>query len=126
MDATSESPPDEPKGDLYFRVSSGLKSLIGKDLIVSDFVALFELVKNSFDASAKHVQLVFEQDAIWIIDDGRGMSLADLKQKWLFVAYSAKRDGSENSDGTVKQFAGNKGVGRFSCDRLGHIHVERG
>lgn len=120
MDATNESPPDGHKGALYFRVSSGLKSLIGKDLIVSDFVALFELVKNSFDASAKHVQLVFEQDAIWIIDDGRGMSLADLEQKWLFVAYSAKRDGSENSDGTVKQFAGNKGVGRFSCDRLGH------
>lgn len=120
MDAVSESSPDDAPGTLYFRVSSGLKSLIGKDLIVSDFVALFELVKNSFDASAKHVQLVFEQDAIWVIDDGRGMSLADLEQKWLFVAYSAKRDGSENAGGAVKQFAGNKGVGRFSCDRLGH------
>lgn len=120
MDATSELSPEDNPGTLYFRVSSGLKSLIGKDLIVSDFVALFELVKNSFDASAKHVQLVFEHDAIWVIDDGRGMSLADLEQKWLFVAYSAKRDGSESAGGTVKQFAGNKGVGRFSCDRLGH------
>lgn len=109
-----------PAGEepLHFRVSSGLKSLIGKDLIVSDFVALFELVKNSFDANAKHVQLVFEQDAIWVIDDGRGMSYADLVEKWLFVAYSSKRDGSEEK-GASKHFAGNKGVGRFSCDRLG-------
>lgn len=117
--AKSESAAVSDPGTLYFRVSSGLKSLIGKDLIVSDFVALFELVKNSFDASAKHVQLVFEKDAIWVIDDGRGMSFADLEQKWLFVAYSAKRDGSEYNGSGVKQFAGNKGVGRFSCDRLG-------
>lgn len=103
---------------LRFRVSSGLKSLIGKDLIVSDFVALFELVKNSFDANAKHVQLVFQKDAIWVIDDGRGMSYSDLVQKWLFVAYSSKRDGTEERAAS-KQFAGNKGVGRFSCDRLG-------
>ena len=109
--------------DLFFRVSSGLKSIIGRDLIVSDFVALFELVKNSFDARATHVRLVFEEDAIWVIDNGKGMSYNDLAQKWLFVAYSAKRDGTEDRtyrDGTASgQFAGNKGVGRFSCDRLG-------
>lgn len=119
MAAKSESSAEGDPGTLHFRVSSGLKSLIGKDLIVSDFVALFELVKNSFDANAKHVQLVFESDAIWVIDDGRGMSFDDLKQKWLFVAYSSKRDGSEYTGSGVKQFAGNKGVGRFSCDRLG-------
>lgn len=115
--------PGRGGANLYFRVSSGLKSIIGRDLIVSDFVALFELVKNSFDAKARHVRLVFEPDAIWVIDDGKGMSYDDLEQKWLFVAYSAKRDGTEDRnyrDGAASnQFAGNKGVGRFSCDRLG-------
>ncbi|MDO8971659.1 MAG: ATP-binding protein, partial [Saprospiraceae bacterium] len=109
---------------LNFKVSSGLKRIIGRDLIVSDFVAVFELVKNSFDAHAKNVHLIFEDSYIWVIDDGKGMSYQDLIDKWLFVAYSAKKDGSEDKDYRGQKhgagaFAGNKGVGRFSCDRLG-------
>ncbi|OBU51859.1 hypothetical protein A9K69_18330 [Stenotrophomonas maltophilia] len=45
--------------DLYFDVSSGLKSVIGRDLITNDEVAIFELVKNSFDANASNVQVYF-------------------------------------------------------------------
>lgn len=109
---------------LKFKISSGLKSIIGRDLIVSDFVAVFELVKNSFDAHSKNVFLFFDAGNIWVIDDGKGMSYQDVVNKWLFVAYSAKRDGTEDNDyrahgGGNPTFAGNKGVGRFSCDRLG-------
>lgn len=113
-------PAEEPPA-LHFRVSTGLKSIIGRDLIVSDFVALFELVKNSFDARAKHVRIIFDNSAIWVVDDGKGMTYEDLVSKWLFVAYSAKRDGTEDTGGKgpAAQYAGNKGVGRFSCDRLG-------
>ena len=46
-----------------FRISSGLKSIIGRDLITNDFVAIFELVKNSFDAKATHVKVVFDLDS---------------------------------------------------------------
>lgn len=113
----------KPSPPLHFRVSAGLKRIIGRDLIVSDFVAVFELVKNSFDARAKRVQIVVDDGCIWVIDNGKGMSTDDLINKWLFVAYSAKRDGTEDSDyrGHIggKSYAGNKGVGRFSCDRLG-------
>jgi DNA mismatch repair ATPase MutL len=75
-----------------FRVSSGLKSIIGRDLITNDFVAIFELVKNSFDAHATKVKVVFELEkketaAIYIIDNGKGMSDVDIRKKWLFVAY---------------------------------------
>ena len=38
---------------LNFKVSSGLKNIIGRDLIINDTVAIFELVKNAFDADAK-------------------------------------------------------------------------
>lgn len=114
---------------LNFEVSSFLKSVIGKDLINNDFIALFELVKNSFDARAKNVEIFFEvQDdqiiKILISDDGKGMSYDDLVEKWLKVAHSAKQDGSE--DGEVSRvYAGNKGVGRFSCDRLGgHLRLQ--
>ena len=33
---------------LQFKISSALKDLVGKDLITSDNIAIFELVKNSY------------------------------------------------------------------------------
>lgn len=114
---------------LTYTVSSGLKNLIGKQLITDDFVAVFELVKNAFDAHATKVEIIFENsddnDAKIIIkDNGKGMNFEDLKNKWLFVGYSAKSDGTEDDDyrnklGVKRIFAGAKGVGRFSCDKLG-------
>lgn len=114
---------------LQFKVSSALKDLVGKDLIRNENIAIFELVKNSYDAFATKVEITFESERIIIADNGKGMSLYDLKNKWLFLAYSAKKDGSEDSEPDEKQqsyrdqinrhYAGAKGVGRFSCDRLG-------
>ena len=110
---------------LNFKVSSGLKNIIGRDLIINDTVAIFELVKNAFDADAKKVQLYFDKDRIIIIDDGHGMTHDDLVNKWLFVAYSEKKKENQINQSdyrhsvTNKTFAGSKGVGRFSCDRLG-------
>ena len=107
-----------------FRVSSGLKDLIGRDLITDDFVAVFELVKNAYDAHATKVHLHFQSDSIIIADNGKGMSREAILGRWLFVAYSAKREGTEDENyrdkiAAARTFAGAKGVGRFSCDRLG-------
>lgn len=115
---------------MQFKISSFLKDLIGKELITDEFVAVFELVKNSFDAHARTVKVIFENQydptsaRIIIKDDGIGMNKADLRNKWLFVAHSDKRNGTEDKDYRDKikhkrTFAGAKGVGRFSCDRLG-------
>src|SRR5690606_4822978 len=78
---------------------------------------------------ADYVKIVFNNNEIIIADNGKGMSMADLKKKWFAVAYSAKKDGSEDIDikreshlNNLKSrrfYAGAKGVGRFSCDRLG-------
>lgn len=115
--------------DKYFKVSSALKNLIGSDLITDNFVAVFELVKNSFDARATEVNITFKDiytknAKIIIQDNGKGMTYSDLTNKWLFLGYSAKRDDSEDDDyrSKIKSgriYAGAKGVGRFSCDRLG-------
>jgi signal transduction histidine kinase len=111
-----------------FKVSSGLKDIIGKDLITDDYVAVFELVKNSYDAKAKNVVLTFDDDRIVIADNGDGMSEAEIRNKWLFVAYSAKKTEIQRSKSEKKQqgnanqkryYAGAKGIGRFSSDRLG-------
>ncbi len=112
----------------YFKVSSGLKSLIGSELITDQYVAIFELVKNAIDANAKKITIKFEnlnsnKSKISIIDNGIGMSKDDILNKWLFVAYSGKKGNNSNMSTTrqreEKIYAGSKGVGRFSCDRLG-------
>ena len=118
---TSATKDKEP---LHFKISSALKRVIGRDLITDEFVAIFELVKNGFDARADRVDLIFDDGSLYIIDNGKGMSIEDITEKWLFVAYSAKRDGTEDLDyrdriGADRSYAGSKGVGRFSCDRLG-------
>lgn len=111
---------------LHFRVSSGLKNIIGRELINDKYIAIFELVKNSYDAGSKYARIRFDNlgtpDAtITISDSGKGMSKADIIEKWLFVAYSEKRNPSYR-DNIKRAVAGAKGVGRFSCDRLGE-HV---
>lgn len=117
---------------LQFKISSALKNIIGSDLISDDFIAVFELVKNAYDAHASKVEIIFEniyssRAKIIIKDNGKGMSYDDLINKWLFVAYSAKKDGSEEDNYDYRDkikikraYAGAKGIGRFSCDRLGN------
>lgn len=112
--------------ELHFDVSTGLKSVLGSELITDDEVAVFELVKNSFDADATRVNLHFGPDRIIVADNGNGMSLADIRGKWLFVAYSSKRQAKRSDDfrneaAARRQYAGSKGIGRFSSDRLGTL-----
>lgn len=110
---------------LHFKVSAGLKNIIGKELINDKYIAIFELVKNSYDAGAKNVTIKFENiysndSTIYIIDDGKGMSKQEIIDKWLFVAYSEKKNSTYRDNIKFRRnYAGAKGVGRFSCDRLG-------
>ncbi|WP_337439354.1 ATP-binding protein [Alistipes sp.] len=107
--------------ELKFKVSAELKNILGRDLITSDNIAILELVKNSYDAHATKVEITFDDDKIIIADNGKGMTLDELKDKWLFVGYSAKRDGTEDNSYRSKfkrVYAGAKGIGRISCDRL--------
>jgi len=100
---------------LNFSVSSGIKDIVGKDLITNEITAIFELVKNSYDADALNVEIKINtnDDEIIIFDNGYGMSYEDIVNKWLFLAYSNKKNNRE------KNYAGSKGIGRFSADRLG-------
>ena len=110
----------------YFKTNTLLKNLVGKDLINDDNIAIVELVKNSYDAGSPTVEVVFEKlteegstnsgSRILIRDVGAGMTLADIQDKWLNIAYSEKKKIAQENGA---YYAGNKGIGRFSCDRLG-------
>ncbi len=116
------------KHSLYFKVNAEAKSIIGKDLINNDSIAILELVKNAYDAGSPHVNITFnnikedkEKSVLTIEDQGHGMSLDDIENKWLNIAYSEKK---KKVKSVGRRVAGNKGVGRFSCDRLGkHLNL---
>ena len=116
---------------VHFKTNILLKNIIGKDLITDDNVAMLELVKNSYDAGSKIVEIVFQNvvnnddldedkddsklSRIMVCDKGCGMDYDGLLNKWLNIAYSEKKENNQLG----RWQAGNKGVGRFSCDRLG-------
>lgn len=111
---------------LSFRISSGLKNIIGRELITDKTIAVFEIVKNAYDAGASRVDISFKNinsnASIIISDNGCGMTKDDLINKWLFVAYSEKKENRSSYLENINKkrtYAGAKGVGRFSCDRLG-------
>jgi HSP90 family molecular chaperone len=111
---------------LHFKTNTLLKNLVGKDLINDDSIAVVELVKNAHDAGSEEVLIRFEgfdraevttaDSRLIIRDQGSGMNRADIEDKWLNIAYSDK---TVTSGEESVHFAGNKGIGRFSCDRLG-------
>lgn len=114
------------KETLNFKTNTLLKNLVGKDLINDDNIAIVELVKNAYDAGSETVLVRFEgfspkgmstnSSRIVIADKGCGMNLGDIKDKWLNIAYSEKKLTPQENGAYL---AGNKGIGRFSCDRLG-------
>lgn len=116
-----------------FKVSSAVKSLLGKELVTNKYVAILELVKNSYDAGANDVWVIFDHTNkdgdvrnIKIIDNGSGMNETDILEKWLVVGYSdkiegtpAKTDDFRDKQSNSRTMAGQKGIGRLSCDTLG-------
>jgi signal transduction histidine kinase len=134
------------KRTLYFKTNVLIKNLVGKDLINDDNIAIVELVKNSYDAASNGVVVKFTEfsdkefstasSQIIIADEGSGMDITDIKDKWLNMAFSEKKLFDQENGAYL---AGNKGIGRFSCDRLGeqldlltrkkggdllHLHIE--
>ena len=77
---------------LKWRFDVSTFRLIGRELITDRVTALFELVKNCYDANACQVTVRFtnvgadKQNAvIEIIDDGCGMSFEDIRDKWMVI-----------------------------------------
>lgn len=110
-----------------FRPRARLLQLLGDQLIGSPRLALFELVKNAYDADADHVQITFEAsdhpDArIVVRDDGQGMSVDTLVDVWLVPGddhRKLEREGDVRSPRHRRLPLGEKGVGRFAVHKLG-------
>ena len=110
--------------NLIFSVDSALLNEIGEKLVETVHYALIELVKNSYDADAVEVTIkIFEKDSgepeIHIIDNGIGMSFEEVQKYWMRIATTIKTE-EAYSPIFGRPKTGSKGIGRFSCRRLGN------
>lgn len=110
-----------------FKPRARLLQLLGDQLIGSPRLALFELVKNAYDADANEVTITFQNlgtpDAtISIRDNGQGMSLETIEDIWL-VPGDDHRERDRGSNIRSPRYGrlplGEKGVGRFAVHKLG-------
>lgn len=111
------------------RARSHLLKLLGDELIGDDRLAIFELVKNGYDADANEVDVTLslagKNPSIVVQDSGSGMTLDDLTGKWLELATDSRR---KEPDKRSRRFhrlpLGEKGVGRIAVYKLGrYVHV---
>ncbi len=108
-----------------FKARAHLLRLLGDELIGDDRLAIFELVKNSYDADANEVDVCLSLNTstpyISISDDGAGMDINDIQDKWLELATNSKRINKKPSDKYDRLPLGEKGVGRLAVHKLGRF-----
>jgi signal transduction histidine kinase len=107
-----------------FRVQSHVLKLLGDQLIGHDRLAVFELVKNSYDADARTVTVTLDLLAplpkISVRDDGIGMSAETIENAWLQVGTDSKRNAQSRKRSPLGRLPlGEKGVGRLAVQKLG-------
>ena len=109
---------------LQIKAKSHLIHLLGDELIGDDGLAVFELVKNGYDADASFVNVTLDLNSdnpyIKIEDDGHGMSISDIEHKWLELGTGDKRGEARKRSKKFKRLPlGEKGVGRLASAKLG-------
>ena len=120
-----------PSADnLSFHVKPRILRLLGDQLIRDANVAVFELVKNAYDADATTCTVTLahpdnaSQARLEIEDDGCGMDEERLRNVWMVIATdfrALQRAGNVRTTRFHRFPLGEKGLGRLSAHKLGHF-----
>nr|MCS5622145.1 ATP-binding protein [Nitrospinaceae bacterium] len=115
--------------ELHHSIDAKHVQNIGEQSVSDRVQAIIEIVKNSYDADALNCTVKFfarsggsgtlvNIERIEISDDGTGMTLDDIKNKWMRLATDSKV-----KEFTSKKFgrrvSGQKGMGHFATQKLG-------
>lgn len=107
--------------EINFQISSRATILLGRENIAKAEGALIELIKNTYDADASLCYILFDadNDCLYIIDNGTGMSEDAIKDNWMVIGTENKRTEYLSNKNRIR--SGEKGIGRFALDRLGSV-----
>ena len=124
----SPAQPVKRGSGLTFKVKPRLLTLLGEQLIRDANLAVFELVKNAYDADATMCVVTLENPdnqragRILVEDDGVGMNEDTLRNVWMVIATDFRlkqRATATRSDKFNRYPLGEKGLGRLSIHKLG-------
>jgi signal transduction histidine kinase len=125
----------------HFDIHASLVFQLGESLISDPVQALVELIKNAYDADSDYAKVIIETSKgnevenskfrntkgyLLVTDNGDGMNDEIIKAGWLTISNSLKREMKEKvkeKDRKTKKGRtplGDKGLGRFGAQRLGH------
>ncbi|WP_199261566.1 BbrUII/HgiDII family restriction enzyme [Paracoccus binzhouensis] len=98
---------------------------LGINLYSNIAAVLTEAVANAWDADAQTVEITIDPDAQWIeiVDDGIGMTIADMNEKYLRVGYRRREEDDTCGRTTAKgrQVMGRKGLGKLSLFSIANL-----
>jgi len=116
-----------------FKPKAHILILLGEELIKSPVMAIYELIKNSYDADSKSVDVKFvnienvSSAEILITDYGTGITKEVLENVWFEPGTDFRKPIQEDGKRKIKRSPifwripmGEKGVGRFAVHKLGH------
>ena len=101
---------------------------LGINLYSNAAAVLSEAVANAWDADGQLVKIRIEPLRITIEDDGIGMNLSQINDRFLSVGYDKRtQEGEESSAG--RQFMGRKGIGKLALFSIADkicVHTSNG
>ncbi|GAB2828519.1 EcoRII N-terminal effector-binding domain-containing protein [Ferruginibacter profundus] len=119
--------------EINFKPKAHILVLLGEELIKSPVMAIYELIKNGYDADAKTIDVTFHEieniDNAWIEikDNGTGISEDVLQNVWFEPGTDFRKPMNESGKRAIKRSPiynripmGEKGVGRFAVHKLGN------
>ena len=81
-----------------FQMSINLQVLnhLGLNLYSNTSAVLSEVVANAWDADATEVNIEIDRNRILITDNGIGMNLSDINNKYLTIGYQKRSESGES------------------------------
>ena len=98
------------------RISLNVLEHLGLSLYSNTSAVLAEAIANSWDADAQNVAVHVDENSktISVKDDGVGMSLADINEKFLCVGYRKRSGTAISTTPGGRKPMGRKGIGKLS------------
>jgi len=116
----------------HFKPKAHILRLLGNELIKSPVMAIYELVKNSYDADSLYANVTFKNidndklGKIIIEDNGTGMTSEVVENVWLEPGTDYRKPIDQDGNRLINRSPifqrvpmGEKGVGRFAVHKLG-------
>ena len=95
------------------RLSLQVLKHLGFNLYSNIPTVLSEVVAIEYDADADEVSILIKDNEIIIQDDGNGMTLKDINDRFLLVGFQ-KRDENKLSEKYKREVMGRNGIGKLS------------